>query len=206
MSFKKLPTQLEGQRIDNLVENKNVSPTVETIKEENQNPTPATEGLNPSDSAVAESSPLDPPEAGRQGDTVEKAPNVLFKSEIEESPEEQLQKRIAVMEEEEKKKEEEEKKKMEENNKKEAEAQKKLSGSFEGFGASAGSLPKYQELFKSPTAKLPPLPKFQPTMQKEPVIPQPPQLAKKPKSFKFVFAKEPAIDFSGTATITFLVP
>jgi hypothetical protein len=115
---------------------------------------------------------------------------------VEESPEEQLQKRIALMEEEEKKKEEAEKIKIEENNKKEAEVQKKLSGSFEGFGSNAGSLPKYQELFKSPTAKLPPLPKFQPTIQKETVIPQPPQFAKKPK-VEFVSNPSPTLPLTG---------
>lgn len=116
---------------------------------------------------------------------IETKPNVLFKPEVEESAEETLQKRISQMEEEEKAKIEEHSKKIEEEKRVAEEAEKKNSNLF-------GSLPKYQELFKSPTAKLPPLPplpKFEEpkkpvfmNQQKEPVIPQPPQLSKKPKA------------------------
>lgn len=111
------------------------------------------------------------------GEAKEEKPTVLFKPEVEESAEEALQKRISQMEEEENKKTKEELTKIE--NTKNASEENEIKG---------GSLPKYQELFKSPPP-LPPLPKFEaPTkplfinQQKEPVIPQPPQLAKKPKA------------------------
>jgi hypothetical protein len=114
----------------------------------------------------------------------EEKPQVLFKPEIEESPEEILKKRIAEMEVQEKKEIEEHQIKMA----KEAEETKTIENKFSG---NLGALPKYQELFKSSEAKLPPLPplpKFETpkkpvfiNQQKEPVIPQPPQLAKKPK-------------------------
>ncbi len=107
----------------------------------------------------------------------EQKPTLLFKSEVEESPEEALLKRVTQMEEEENKKTEEELK--------EVSSEKNNSEEDKNTG---GSLPKYQELFKS-TPPLPPLPKFEaPTkplfinQQKEPVIPQPPQLAKKTKA------------------------
>lgn len=107
----------------------------------------------------------------------EQKPTLLFKPEVEESPEEALLKRVTQMEEEE--------------NKKTEEALKKVNSqknNLEEDDNKSGSLPKYQELFKSaPT--LPPLPKFEaPTkplfinQQKEPIIPQPPQLAKKIKA------------------------
>jgi len=122
---------------------------------------------------------------------LEQKPNVLFKSEVEESAEEILKKRIAEMEVQEKTELEEHAKKVEtEKSKNEIEENK--------FSGGSGTLPKYQELFKSPTAKLPPLPplpKFEAqkpsflTQQKEPVIPQPPQLAKKPK-VEFIKSEE----------------
>ncbi len=115
---------------------------------------------------------------------IETNPKVLFKPEIEESPEDLLRKRISQMEEEEKKKEEEEKKKIAEEEKAKIENEKKLSGNLGNFGSQlGGTLPKYQELFKATENKLPPLPplpKFQ-TPIKETPIPQPPQLAKKTK-------------------------
>lgn len=115
---------------------------------------------------------------------IEQKPQVLFKSEVEESPEEALQKRIIQMEEEENKKTEDGLSKISNEKSKPGEGENK-----------GGSLPKYQELFKSPPP-LPPLPKFEaPTkplfinQQKEPIIPQPPQLAKKVKA-EFVEKKE----------------
>lgn len=126
---------------------------------------------------------------------VEAKPQVLFKSEVEESPEEILKKRIAQME-------IEEKKEIEEHAIKEAEAKKLTESGENKFGGNLGTLPKYQELFKSPTSKLPPLPplpkfeapkasdnlpKFEAqkpsflTQTEEKTIPQPPQLAKKAK-------------------------
>ncbi len=132
------------------------------------------------------------PEAGDE----EKKPTVLFKPEVEESPEEVLKKRIAEMEVNEKAEIEEHQKKMEK------EAQEAKAASKNSFGEMGASLPKYQELFKSPANKLPPLPplpkfetpkqsgnlpKFEPqkpsflNQKKEPIIPQPPQLAKTPK-------------------------
>jgi hypothetical protein len=126
---------------------------------------------------------------------VETKPQVLFKSEVEESPEEILKKRIAQME-------IEEKREIEEHVIKEAEAKKLSEDGENKFGGNLGTLPKYQELFKSPTSKLPPLPplpKFEPpkasdnlpkfetqkpsflTQTEEKTIPQPPQLAKKAK-------------------------
>lgn len=114
---------------------------------------------------------------------MEAKPNVLFKPEVEESAEEVLQKRISQMEDEEKVKLEEHSKKMEEEEKIRVEGETKKENS------NFTSLPKYQELFKSPTVKLPPLPKFEEpkkpvfmNQQKEPVIPQPPQLSKKAKA------------------------
>jgi hypothetical protein len=95
---------------------------------------------------------------------------------VEESPEEALLKRVTQIEEEENKKTEEALKKVNSQN-----------NDHEEDNNKSGSLPKYQELFKSPPPS--PLPKFEaPTkplfinQQKEPVIPQPPQLAKKPKA------------------------
>lgn len=132
-----------------------------------------------------------------QEETEETAPKVLFKPEVEESPEEILKKRIAEMEVQEKKQLEEHQAKV----MKEADEAKTVNGENK-FGGGLGTLPKYQELFKSPTSKLPPLPplpKFEAPKQsgnlpkfeaqkpvffnqvKETVIPQPPQLAKKPK-------------------------
>ena len=104
-------------------------------------------------------------------------PQALFKPEVEESPEEALQKRIAQMEIEENKKTEEGLSKI---------ANTKNKG--EESENTGGSLPKYQELFKS-APPLPPLPKFEApakplfiNQQKEPIIPQPPQLIKKAKA------------------------
>ncbi len=116
-------------------------------------------------------------EAQTEEKTEETKPQVLFKPEVEESPEEALQKRIAQME-------IEENKKTEEGLSKIANTKNK-GGESENTG---GSLPKYQELFKS-APPLPPLPKFEApakplfiNQQKEPFIPQPPQLAKKAKA------------------------
>jgi len=164
----------------------NLKPKEEEVKESAEiiTETKPEEIINPS---VPQSgtSPLDTPSpvasnVQSKGD-LEK-PQVLFKSEVEESPEEVLQKRIAQMEEEENKKTEEGLKKV------------NLERSIGEDNNKIGSLPKYQELFKSPP--LPPLPKFEaPTkplfinQQKEPVIPQPPQLAKKIKA-EFVEKKE----------------
>ncbi|HNY04307.1 MAG TPA: ATP-binding protein [Candidatus Woesebacteria bacterium] len=110
-------------------------------------------------------------------ETGETKPQVLFKPEVEESPEEALQKRIAQMEIEENKKTEEGLSKI---------ANTKNKG--EESENTGGSLPKYQELFKS-APPLPPLPKFEApakplfiNQQKEPIIPQPPQLIKKAKA------------------------
>ncbi|MFA6007593.1 MAG: ATP-binding protein, partial [Candidatus Shapirobacteria bacterium] len=181
----------EDKVISPIVETTKIEPVVEEKTEENQNPPLTPPLMKGRENKVVENK-LNETGSADAKSSGETRPNVLFKSEVEESPEEQLQKRIALMEEEEKKKEEAEKIKMEENNKKEAEIQKKLSGSFGGFGSNAGTLPKYQELFKSPTDKLPPLPplpKFQPTIKPEPVIPQPPQFAKKPK-VEFVNSEE----------------
>jgi hypothetical protein len=96
-----------------------------------------------------------------------------------------LSRRIREMEEAEKLKLDEHQKNQEsEQKEKQAaeEAKNKLSGEFTNFGAQNSGLPKYQDLFKSPAGgsggklpPLPPLPKF------EPIIPQPPQLAKKPE-------------------------
>ncbi|HWS48926.1 MAG TPA: ATP-binding protein [Candidatus Methanoperedens sp.] len=118
-----------------------------------------------------------------------------MKVEIEESPEEIMKKRIAELEINEKKELEEHRQKLE---KEAQEAKSTITNNAPG----TASLPKYQELFKSPSAKLPPLPplpKFEApkqsanlpkfevqkptfmTQTKEPVIPQPPQLTKKPK-------------------------
>jgi len=151
-------------------ENREIANKVEETKPE--------EKSNPSPPAAA--SPFD------KGD---------LKVEIEESPEEIMKKRIAELEINEKKELEEHRQKLE----KEAEEAKLANTNNVG---GAASLPKYQELFKSPSAKLPPLPplpkfeapkqsvnlpKFEAqkptfmTQMKEPVIPQPPQLAKKPK-------------------------
>ena len=123
-------------------------------------------------------------------DNRESKTQALYKPEVEESMEEVLQKRIAKMEEEEVVKVEEHKKKIEMENKAKEEAEKKqMSGSFGNFGG----LPKYQELFKAPSGKLPPLPPLPPlqnnfskkpvflNQQKEETIPQPPQLVKKTK-------------------------
>jgi len=111
-------------------------------------------------------------------------PQALFKPEVEESPEEALQKRIAQMEIEENKKTEEGLSKI---------ANTKNKG--EESENTGGSLPKYQELFKS-APPLPPLPKFEApakplfiNQQKEPIIPQPPQLIKKAKA-EFVKSEE----------------
>ncbi|MFA5025887.1 MAG: ATP-binding protein [Candidatus Shapirobacteria bacterium] len=122
----------------------------------------------------------------------------VMKVEVEESPEEIMKKRIAELEVSEKKELEEHRLKTE----KEAEEAKSTASSENKLSGTFGSLPKYQELFKSPSAKLPPLPplpkfeapkqggnlpKFEPqkpsflNQVKEPIIPQPPQLAKKPK-------------------------
>jgi len=123
-------------------------------------------------------------------DNRESKTQALYKPEVEESMEEVLQKRIAKMEEEEVVKAEEHKKKIEMENKAKEEAEKKqMNGSFGNFGG----LPKYQELFKAPAGKLPPLPPLPPlqnnfskkpvflNQQKEETIPQPPQLVKKAK-------------------------
>ena len=114
----------------------------------------------------------------------ETKPQALFKPEVEESPEEALQKRIAQMEIEENKKTEEGLSKI---------ANTKNKG--EESENTGGSLPKYQELFKS-APPLPPLPKFEApakplfiNQQKEPIIPQPPQLIKKAKA-EFVKSEE----------------
>jgi len=122
---------------------------------------------------------------------MEEKPTILLKPEVEESPEEALQKRIAKMEEEENKKTEEELKQVNE--------QKKP---LEENDNKSGSLQKYQELFKS-VPPLPPLPKFEaPTkpifinQQKEPIIPQPPQLAKKTKA-EFVKNPSPTLPLTG---------
>lgn len=128
-----------------------------------------------------------------QNDEGETKAKVLYRPEVEVSPEEILQKRIAEME-------ENEKKELEEHHKKIA-SEKKPEEKF--GGNLMGGLPKYQELFKSSEAKLPPLPplpKFEAPKQagsslpkldmkkpsflnqtKETTVPQPPQLAKKPK-------------------------
>jgi hypothetical protein len=170
------PTDKEEKIIETPVEIKKeevkIEPTIEPVVEVKNNL--IENKLNEIDSADAKSS----------GET---KPNVLFKSEVEESPEDILRKRIAEMEVQEKKEIEEHQIKVA----KEAEETKKIEEDNNKFSGSFGSLPKYQELFKSPAAKLPPLPplpKFDTpkkpvfmTQQKEPVIPQPPQLAKKAK-------------------------
>jgi len=149
--------------------------------EEIQNPPPAPAGTSLEEGRLKEES-LKPKEEIEEK-TEEIKPQILFKPEVEESPEEALLKKVTQMEEEENKKAEEELKKV--NSEKNVEENNNKSG----------SLPKYQELFKS-APPLPPLPKFEaPTkplfinQQKEPVIPQPPQLAKKTKA-EFVDKKE----------------
>ena len=135
----------------------------------------------------------------------EEKPQVLFKPEVEESPEEILKKRIAEMEVQEKKDiaEHEAKIAKETEEAKEAAKESMANSSF-------GALPKYQELFKSSNTKLPPLPplpKFEPpktggnlpkfesqkvsflNQSEEPKIPQPPQFAKKTK-VEFVDKKD----------------
>ena len=147
-------------------------PITETLTEVKAEP-------NPSPLDKLETSPFDKGdlEKPEEKKPIEEKPQILFKSEVEESPEEALQKRIAKMEEEENKKTEEGLKKI-----------GKDKNITEDNDDKSGSLPKYQELFKSPPP-LPPLPKFEApskpifiNQQKEPVIPQPPQLAKKPKA------------------------
>ena len=157
------------------------SPVKEEKTEEIQNPPPAPAGTSLEEGRLKEES-LKPKEEIEEK-TEEIKPQILFKPEVEESPEEALLKRVTQMEEEENKKAEEELKKV--NSEKNVEENNNKSG----------SLPKYQELFKS-APPLPPLPKFEaPTkplfinQQKEPVIPQPPQLAKKTKA-EFVDKKE----------------
>jgi hypothetical protein len=133
------------------------------------------------------------------------APKVIIEEKTQIDPiEELLQRRIKEMEEKEQSDLKEHQKKIEAEAKlkaEEEEKKKKLEGSFSGFG----SLPKYQDLFKSsnggngtklpPLPPLPPLPKFEEPVKKqetsenmvkkpvfmkpEPVIPQPPQLKKK---------------------------
>ena len=149
--------------------------------EEIQNPPPAPAGTSLEEGRLKEEG-LKPKEEIEEK-TEEIKPQILFKPEVEESPEEALLKKVTQMEEEENKKAEEELKKV--NSEKNVEENNNKSG----------SLPKYQELFKS-APPLPPLPKFEaPTkplfinQQKEPVIPQPPQLAKKTKA-EFVDKKE----------------
>ncbi|KKQ92306.1 MAG: Type IV secretory pathway VirB4 component-like protein [Candidatus Shapirobacteria bacterium GW2011_GWE1_38_92] len=110
-----------------------------------------------------------------------------------------LSRRIREMEEAEKLKLDEHQKNQEsEQKEKQAaeEAKNKLSGEFTNFGAQNSGLPKYQDLFKSPAGggggklpPLPPLPKF------EPIIPQPPQLAKKPEP---VLGENPNIEVKKT--------
>jgi len=150
------------------------SPVKEEKTEEIQNPPPAPAGTSLEEGRLKEES-LKPKEEIEEK-TEEIKPQILFKPEVEESPEEALLKRVTQMEEEENKKAEEELKKV--NSEKNVEENNNKSG----------SLPKYQELFKS-APPLPPLPKFEAPIkplfinqQKEPVIPQPPQLAKKPKA------------------------
>ncbi len=123
-------------------------------------------------------------EAQTEEKTEETKPQALFKPEVEESPEEALQKRIAQMEIEENKKTEEGLSKIADTKNKGEESEN-----------TGGSLPKYQELFKS-APPLPPLPKFEApakplfiNQQKEPIIPQPPQLIKKAKA-EFVKSEE----------------
>ncbi len=192
------PEELLRQKIAekqaSLVKNKPTPPPVET------NPSPLDElGASPFDKGEVEEERLNPsvPQGGTspldKGETqkMEEKPTILFKPEVEESPEEALQKRIAKMEEEENKKTEEELKQVNE--------QKKP---LEENDNKSGSLPKYQELFKS-APPLPPLPKFEaPTkpifinQQKEPIIPQPPQLAKKTKA-EFVKNPSPTLPLTG---------
>lgn len=240
----------------------------EVVNLDSKNGKPIGVGLNPS--AAIATSPLNPPEAGRQGDLDKEAkplavpadelggiqmeevqaiksaesdtslveakqnpPSAVtdtlpeegrleekkietetfdksaIKVEVEETPEEIMKKRIAQLEETEKRELEEHKAKTE----KEAEDVKTAEGAENKFAGSMGSLPKYQELFKSPSTKLPPLPplpkfevpkqsdtlpKFEPNkpsfmnQSKEPIIPQPPQLTKKPK-VEFVPADSSAV-------------
>ncbi|KKQ64662.1 MAG: hypothetical protein US85_C0005G0010 [Candidatus Shapirobacteria bacterium GW2011_GWF1_38_23] len=171
----------------------------------------AEENLKPPTPTDAETPPLNPPlpatsdlQNKEDSESAEEKPQILFKSEVEESPEEILKKRIAQME-------VQEKKEIEEHKIKEAEEAKNTQGGMGKFDGSVGALPKYQELFKSPTSKLPPLPplpkfeapkqsgnlpKFEAqkpsflTQTEEKVIPQPPQLAKKAK-VEFVPAPPP---------------
>jgi len=181
-------------KIEPVIEETIPTPTPEVVKEpiisvpieETKTEIKPEENQNPS-SAVADTSL----EEGRQ----EQKPQILFKSEVEESPEEIIKKRIEEMEVQEKKEIEEHQMKM----MKEAEAANTAKNQENKFGESIGTLPKYQELFKSPTTKLPPLPplpKFEApkkplfmNQQKEPIIPQPPQFAKKPK-VEFIKSEE----------------
>jgi len=110
-----------------------------------------------------------------------------------------LSRRIREMEEAEKLKLDEHQKNQESEQKEKLaaeEAKNKLSGEFTNFGTQNSGLPKYQDLFKSPAGggggklpPLPPLPKF------EPIIPQPPQLAKKPEP---VLGESPNVEVKKT--------
>ncbi len=166
---------------------------VEKPKEEIEEKTE--ESLKPKEEIEEKTEEILPPKADpllveKPKEEIEKKPTLLFKSEVEESPEEALSKRVAQMEEEENKKTEEALKKVNSQN-----------NDHEEDNNKNGSLPKYQELFKSPPPS--PLPKFEaPTkplfinQQKEPVIPQPPQLAKKPKAEFIQAIKSTDVDTS----------
>ncbi|MBU1117800.1 ATP-binding protein [Patescibacteria group bacterium] len=178
-------TQKEDKPLENVVENK----AEDTVIPQSQTTTP------PAPLVEEKKEDLN---QNNEGETKAK---VLYRPEVEVSPEEILQKRIAEME-------ENEKRELEEHHKK-VESEKKPEEKF--GGNLMGGLPKYQELFKSSEAKLPPLPplpKFEAPKQtgsslpkfdmkkpsflnqtKETTVPQPPQLAKKPK-IEFVDKKD----------------
>jgi len=159
------PKEEMEEKIEETIVTPPVTAVLTEIKpEENQNLLPTTEGLNPSVPTSVGTSPFDKgdlktdvveettpipeilkesteiePVEEKKTEEVEQKPQVLFKSEVEESPEEALQKRIIQMEKEENKKTEDGLSKISNEKSKPGEGENK-----------GGSLPKYQELFKSP--------------------------------------------------------